>query len=148
MHSRDALYNWLQELIDNAADDTPLKDAVLFRNLRGSVDEAKKVIRVDCYGGEMAFTNFPSDEEFDVDFIIQFFVTPDTAGDNETEIGKLDQAKDLSFQMMRTVFRSMKTEVNWSGIKDADGSEWENTEESLGTVMRAVTYFFGKVNPY
>jgi hypothetical protein len=150
MTPRDALYDWLQGLIDDAADDTPLKDAVLFRNLRGSVETAQKIVRVDCYGGRRVPATDVQCKEQDVDAIVQFWYTLDLPGTGEVELEKLDAAKDASYEMFCVACDASKlsTGQTLAGRVDlVDGDEWENTEETLGTVLRAVTYWFVKINP-
>lgn len=149
MTPRDALYDWLGDLIDNAADDTPLKDAVLFRNLRGNVETTQKIVRVDCYGGRRVPATDDQCKEIDVDAIVQFWFTPDVPEEGETELEKLDEAKDASYAMACVVIDAahLSTGQTLNGQVDiVQGDEWENTEETLGTTLRAVTYWFLKIN--
>lgn len=143
MISRDKIYDWLNDLIAAAAVDTPLADALLFPNLRTSVDEAQKVIRVDCWAGQFTLTDEESREERNVDFVIQCVVTPETGGSDE--VAQLDAAKDESFQMARTIFREMAPS-GIPGLCQVWADEWEQGDPSFGAAKRGATYLFGKVN--
>jgi hypothetical protein len=142
MISRDAIYDWLQELVAASAVDAPLADAVLFPNLKGSIDETQKVIRVDCWAGEFTLTEEPEREERNVDFVIQCVVTPDEGSD---ELVQLDAAKEMSFQMVRTIFREMAPS-GLAGVCQAYADEWEQGDPSFGASNRGATYLYGKVN--
>lgn len=150
MRASTALYQWLLPQTKDEA--SPLFGASLFRSLRGSVDSARKVIRVDCYNGLFVRSSgvapAPEEQERNVRFIIQCFVSPDAASPSESELLKLEEAKDEAFLMARTIFQNMADEDNWLqyGVCTVYGDEFENTEETLGTTLRAVTYFFGEVN--
>lgn len=145
MISRDALYSFIESLITDAAPDTPLEDAESFRSLRGSVNEAVKVVRVDCFSGIFNVGEAKLSER-DVDFVIEFFVTPSEATEDADALAQLDAAKDLSFEMARTVFNEMATKQGWATICDAFGNEFDTATANLGGKERGATYFYGKVN--
>lgn len=149
MRSRNALYSWLEPQTNDP--DSPLYGAALFRSLRGSVDAARKVVRVDCYNGRFVLTadSNVEEEEQEVGFVIQCFVAPDAAGAGESELSKLEEAKDEAFAMAREIYLKLAAEDQWPsyGVCNVYGDEFENTEETLGAHLRAVTYLFGTVNP-
>lgn len=148
MIAQDALYDWLEGLIASAGTGTPLKNAVLFNNLRGGIGEAAgaKTIRVDTWSGKWTVTEETNREEQDVDFVIQCVVTPEAETTVLTELNQLDTAKALSHSMARTIFRAM-AENGVPGVCLAFGDEWETGEPSFGAANRGATYFYGKVNP-
>jgi hypothetical protein len=123
MITRDALYEFVGTLIENAAVDTPLYEAEIFRNLRTSVDEAVKVIRVECFTGQHALTDEERRKELVVRFTVQCWVLP--TDDTQEAI---DTACDESFEMSRTIFVAIAGEAN------------------LGSVRRGVTYLDGIIN--
>jgi hypothetical protein len=142
MITRDALYTFVETLVASAANGTPLKDAVSFRNLRTSVNEAKKVVRVECIDGTFCFSEEDVRKELRVRFTIQCWVTPD--GKDQTDI---DAAVDLSFEMARTIFDAMAGNADLGGkVCDAYGDQFETGEANLGTVRRGVTYLDGMIN--
>lgn len=142
MITRDALYDFTESLITGSDPEDPLYGAESFRNLRGSVDDAQKVVRIDVLEGEMCLTAEPIREELNVRFTAQFWVTPE--GDELTD---LDDATDESFDMARQFFRAMATDPGLSGgVCDSDASVFETGDANLGTIKRGVTYLDGTIN--
>jgi hypothetical protein len=153
MISRNALYNFLESVIETATaaeDDSPLKGAVSFRSLRGSVDEAKKVVRVDCYSGRVAKTDETRCRETDVDFVIEFYVTPDEATGELSALELQDAAVDLSFEMLYEAFDKLTDSagVTLNGNVDhLNTGEFDTGTANLGTISRGASYLYGKINP-
>lgn len=144
MITRNALYSFVETLIENAADGTPLKDALSFRNLRSSVDEAVKVVRVECFDGQHVMTVEDCRKEANVKFTVQCWVLPETEGDEQAAI---DTAVDDSFDMSRTIFEEMAADTSLGGLVcDSYADEFETGEANLGTVNRGVTYLDGTIN--
>jgi hypothetical protein len=149
MISLDALYNFIESLIDAAAPQTPLYGAIAFRNLRGSVDETRKIVRCECWQGRRAKTTDPECQEVEVKFIVEFYVTPDPPEPTASELQQLDAARDLSFEMMNVFFEALTDGDGPTLNKAVDvayGDEWENGEASFGTLLRGATYFYGNIN--
>lgn len=146
MIAKNALYSFVESLIDNSGPNTPLDGAVSFRNLRSSVDESTKIIRVECPAGQFVLTEQDSRKEANVLFTIQCWVTPDLNRYNDDE-SAIDAATDDSFEMARTIFEQIATEANLNGtICDVYGDDWESGEGSMGGTRRGVTYFDGIIN--
>jgi hypothetical protein len=129
MISRDKIYDWLQELVAASAVDAPLADAVLFPNLKGSIDETQKVIRVDCWAGEFTLTEEPEREERNVDFVIQCVVTPDEGSDELRSTGRgqgnefSNGTDDLSEKWHRRDSRAFARHTRMSGSRVTQVSE-------------------------
>jgi len=146
MISRNALYEAIETLIEDAADDTPLKDALSFRNLRSSVDEADKVVRVEVFTGRHAMTDEDHRKELGVKFTVQCWVTP--ADDTQEAV---DTAVDTSFDMSRVIFEALEGTSLGGNVCDCsfptdDGDNFETGEANLGTIRRGVTYLDGVIN--
>lgn len=146
MIARDALYSFVESLIDNAAYESPLYEAASFRNLRTSVDEAVKVVRVECFFGQYLLTEETKRQEANVQFTVQCWVLPDTnaATDEQTAI---DTAVDLSEAMAREIFENIAVTANLNGtVCDAYAETFESGEANLGAIRRGVTYLDGVIN--
>ena len=141
MITRDALYSFVQGLIDSAADDTPLKGAENFRDLRSSVDEADKVIRIEVFTGEHAMTDEAKRKELGVTFTIQCWVLPED--DSQAAI---DTAADESFEMSRAIYEGIEGTSLGGLVCDCSTGEFETGEANLGTIRRGVTYLDGVIN--
>lgn len=142
MITRDALYDFIDTLIDNAGEGTPLENAVIFPNIRGSVDDADKVVRVECFNGNHAMTDEDRRKELRVQFTIQCWVKP--TGDDLTDI---DTAVDLSFEMSRTIFRAIASDTSLNNkVCDCYADEFETGEANLGATRRGVTFLDGTIN--
>jgi hypothetical protein len=142
MITRNALYSFIETLIENAADDTPLKDAESFRNLRESVDEATKIVRVEVFTGEHAMTDEDHRKELGVMFTVQCWVTPE-----DQEQTSIDSAVDDSFDMSRAIFEAIAGDTSLGNkVCDCYGSTFETGEANLGTLRRGVTYLDGTIN--
>lgn len=146
MISRNALYSFLESVITDAPDDSALKDAASFRSLRGSVDESTKVVRCDCFSGRFAKSPDPQCEEIDVDFVVEFYKTPEDA----ESLSSQDAAKDLSFEMAKQFYNALTTRegATLGGQVDiTEGEEFDTDMASLGGVLRGTTYLYGTINP-
>lgn len=142
MITRDALYSFTENLISGSTGTEPLFDAVSFRNLRTSVDEANKVVRIDVLDGQMCMTEETTREELNVRFTAQFWVVP--AGD---ALADLDDATDESFAMARQFYRAMAANTSLSGLVcDSYADVFETGQANLGSVVRGVTYLDGLIN--
>lgn len=143
MITRDALYVFIENLIATAASGSPLDGAEVFRNLRTSVDEAIKVVRVECFVGEHCMTTETKRKELHVKFTVQCWVLPD----DDTQAA-IDTATDDSFEMSRTIFEAIAGDGTGFGglVCDAYADEFETGEGNLGTVRRGVTYLDGLIN--
>ena len=146
MISRNALYSFVESLIENAGIDEPLRDAVTFRNLRTSVDEAEKVIRIECFTGQHCMTTEDVRKELKVQFTIQCWVTPDNNRYSDEQIAN-DAAVDLSFDMSRVIFEAIAANTSLGGLVcDAECDEFESGEANLGATQRGVTFLDGVIN--
>jgi len=144
MISRNALYDFIEDLIDNAAVDSPLDGAQVFRNLKTSIDEAIKVVRVECFDGQHVMTTEDMRKELVVRFTVQCWVIPDLSSGDQLGI---DTAVDDSFDMSRVIFEAIAGETSLGGaVCDAYADEFETGEASLGTMMRGVTFLDGIIN--
>lgn len=144
MISRDALYDFVEDLIDNAEVDSPLDGAQVFRNLRTSIDEAVKVVRVECFLGDHCMTTEETRKELAVEFTIQCWVIPDLS---DGELAGMDAAVDDSFDMSRVIFEAMATDTSLGGrVCDSYSSKYESGEASMGTLSRGVTFLDGVIN--
>jgi hypothetical protein len=136
MITRNALYSFVESLIDAAANGEPLFEASSFRNIRTFVDEAEKVVRVECFDGQFCMSEEDVRKELGVRFTVQCWVLPED--DEQTSI---DTAVDLSFEMARTIFADLNGQVC-----DAYGDQFETGEANLGRQRRGVTYLDGIIN--
>jgi hypothetical protein len=150
MITRDALYDFIETLVDNADPSSALFDAASFRNLRGSVDTkedgtpVKKVVRVEVFVGQHCMTTEDKKKELNVEATIQCWVTPESEGD---ELANLDQACDDSFDMSRELFEAMAANTNLNGLVcDSYFDEFETGTANLGSFNRGVTYLDGTIN--
>lgn len=143
MITRNALYSFVESLVEAATDhDHPLYEAVTFRNLRSSVDETDKVIRVECFDGAFCFSEEEKRKELGVRFTVQCWVLP--GGEDQVDI---DTAVDLSFEMARAVFEGIAGNADLNGaVCDAYADEFETGEANLGRQRRGVTYLDGMIN--
>jgi len=150
MISLNALYAFIESLIAAADEETPLKDAVSFRNVRGPVDEAKKVVRCECWQGRRSKAGDDECKETEVKFIVEFYVLPEQPSADLDALARLDAARDESFEMMNVFFEALTdggagATLN-GAVEIAYGDEWENGEANLGTQRRGATYFYGQIN--
>lgn len=145
MIARDALYTFIENLIDASTSDDALYEAISFRNHRSDVDAATKVVRVDVIDGLMVVTDESSRKEEGVKFTIQFWVTPDSGSD---ELAALDDAKDVSFDMARQFFDALHEDQSLGGtVCLADADFFETGVVNMAGSQRGVTYLDGEVNP-
>lgn len=142
MITRNALYDFVEALIDAAVDGDALFDAVSFRNLRGSVNEAPKVVRVECIAGELNLSAEAKRKELNVEGTVQCWVQPATA--EETD---LDDAMDAAFDMAQAIHGAIANDPSLSGaVCDAQFREFETGYANLGAARRGVTYLDGVIN--
>jgi hypothetical protein len=142
MITRNALYSFVESLIDAAANGEPLFEASSFRNIRTFVDEAEKVVRVECFDGQFCMSEEDVRKELGVRFTVQCWVLPED--DEQTSI---DTAVDLSFEMARTIFEGIAGNADLNGqVCDAYGDQFETGEANLGRQRRGVTYLDGIIN--
>ena len=142
--SRNALYDFLEFVIGNAAEEDALFGTSSFRSLKGSVDEAVKVVRCDCFSGRFAKSGESHCEETDVDFVVEFYVTP-----NEETLEAQDAAKDLSLVMAKQFYDKLtdRDGVTLRGkVNIVNSDEFDTDMASLGAVLRGATYLYGKIN--
>ena len=144
MITRNALYDFIENLIRDADAGTALDEAFTFRNLRTSVDDARKLIRVECFDGQHAMTAESCRKELGVSFTIQCWVLPDEELPEQIAI---DEAIDLSFDMSRQIFEGIASDTSLNGaVCDSYANEFETGESNLGTTRRGVTYLDGIIN--
>ena len=142
MISRDALYTFIENLISESAVDSALDQAQVFRNLRTPVDEATKVVRVECFVGQFGQTDEDKRKELGVLFTVQCWAIPA----DETQVA-MDDATDLSFDMARAIFEGIAADPALDGtVCDCYADEFETGEANLGTIRRGVTYLDGIMN--
>lgn len=142
MITRNALYAFTEALIDASDSSDPLFEAQSFRNLTSSVDEAAKVVRIECLDGQLTRTDETKREELNVRFTAQFWVTPDS--DEQTD---LDDATDVSFEMAKQFFRAMADDPGLSNaVCDSYADIFETGFGNLGSARRGVTYLDGLIN--
>jgi hypothetical protein len=142
--TREALYDFIQTVIDASDVSDALNGAEVFRNLRTSVDEAEKVVRVEVLAGQHCMSEEDVRKEIGVQATIQSWVKPDLdAGDEQQAI---DDATDLSFEMSREIFRAIAGDPGLDGrVCDSSFEEFETGEANLGG-RRGVTYLDGIIN--
>lgn len=142
MITRDALYDFTEALITGSGPTDPLYAAESFRNIRSSVDEADKVVRIECFAGNFRPTSEEKQKEANVSFTAQFWVKPES-----DEQADMDTATDLSVEMARQFFDAMAANTNLSGLVcDSWADEFETGEANLGSIRRGVTYLDGLIN--
>ena len=142
MITRDALYSVIENLVATAGQSSALYEAESFRNLRTSVDEARKVVRVECLDGQFTLTTDPMRKELNVRATIQCWVLPDSS-----DLPDLDAATDESFEMAREIFEELASNPGLDGgVCDVSFEIFETSEASLGAILRGVTYLDGVIN--
>lgn len=145
MITRNALYDFTDALITNAPDGSALSGAYSFRNLKSSVDEFVKVVRIDCIEGQLCRTDEAKKEELNVRFTAQFWVTPEPS--NNDEEAALDDAIDLSFDMAKQFYNGMADDPGLGGLVcDSYADVFETGDAKLGSINRGVTYLDGLIN--
>jgi hypothetical protein len=143
MISRNALYDFVEALIASAAVDSPLYDAESFRRLRTSVDQARKVVRVDCVVGEFTLANEPKDTEVNVEGTIQCWVMPTDTSETE-----LDNATDASFDMAQAIYNAIAPNSTLNeAVCFIRFGQFETGNGSMGGSLRGVTYLDVMINP-
>lgn len=144
MITRNALYSFIENLISQANAGDALYQAQSYRNLRTSIDEAVKVVRIECTTGQFIVGQEPKRSEANVRTTIQCWVIPDVEGEANA---MLDVATDDSFEMARKIFDSLASNTNLgAGVCDAYFDEFETGYGNMGTSRRGVTYLDGTVN--
>lgn len=142
MISRDAIYDFLDDVITNADASSALHGAVLFRNLRNNVDVATKVVRVDCVTGIRVTSDEPRSREANVRCTIQFYCLPD-----DVEEPQLDEAMDISFDMMMQAGDALDLDP---GLDDkvcvSSFEEFETGYANIGSTRYGVTWLDGVIN--
>lgn len=151
MITRNALYDFIQTVIDDADIDDALNGAEVFRNFRTSIDVAEKVVRVETTTGQFCVATEDKLKERNVRATIQCWVLPDvTQADDEQSA--VDDATDVSFDMAQALFEAIEgdptlndkvCDVSFEGDDDLG---FETGEANLGTVRRGVTYLDGLIN--
>jgi hypothetical protein len=115
----------------------------VFRSLRTSVDEARKVVRVECFTGEL---DVGEREENNVQSTIQCWVLPDFDSYG-TEQEAIDAAADESFDMAKAIYTAIAPNMDLNGmVCTADFREFETGQAKLGSAQRGVTYLDGVIN--
>src|SRR6185369_5703375 len=101
MITDDALYSVLNTAITAAAPATPLYQALLYANTRGTiaVDTVTKIVRIDIQSGIFEVANETKFQEKQVDTVIQCFAK--LGGETLADI---DAALDISSSMARAIF--------------------------------------------
>lgn len=142
MIARDALYTFIESLITAAAPSSALFDAASFRNLRGAVDTAQKVVRVECLEGELVLTDEAARKEMNVRSTIQTYCLP-----TDLEETSLDDAADTSFEMAREIYEAVAGDPSLNaGVCDAQFREFETGHANLGATRYGVTWLDGIIN--
>lgn len=142
MITRNALYDFVDALIEAAPQSSPLSDARSFRSLRGSIDDAVRIVRVEVTEGYHALSSDPKLKELRVQAVIQCWVLPED--DSEAA---LDDATDESFEMSRAIFEAVAQSSHLSGkVCDTDFQQFETGYANLGSIRRGVTYLDGVIN--
>lgn len=146
MITRNAIYSFIENLIETSAPDDALYEAISFRTLRASVDEAVKVVRVDCVTGTHNVLSVDGNRkrERNVQTTIQCFMTPDV--NLEPDVA-MEEATDVSFAMSQQIFDAMAISPSLNGtVCDAYFEDFETGEANLGATRRGVTYLDGTIN--
>ena len=142
MITRDALYTKIESLIEDAVIGDALFDAVSYRNLRGDINTATRIVRIECIIGKMCMTTETKRQELNVESTIQCWVMP-----SGTEESDLDTAMDASFEMAREIFEGIASDTALGGaVCDAYFDEFETGYANLGAARRGVTYLDGTIN--
>lgn len=142
MISRNALYEFIEGLIEAAAVGDALYEAVIYRNIRNSVDQNRKVVRIEVLTGEHCMTSEDMRKELGVEATIQCWVLPEGTG-----LTDLDAAADASFDMSREIFEAIAGNTSLGGrVCDCDFREFETGHANLATAKRGVTYLDGVIN--
>lgn len=142
MIARNSLYTFIEDLIDNAGTESALYEAMSFRNVRGSIDESTKVVRVECFTGEFVLSTEAKRSEAKVESSIQCYVTP--SGLEETD---LDAAIDLSFDMAKEIHDAIAGDPGLNGsLCDAQFRNFATGFGNLGATRRGVTEMEGLIN--
>ncbi len=143
MISRDAIYDYLEPIIDNAVDGDALYGAEIYPNVHTSVDKATKIIRVQCFAGQFVMSEEECRQEANVQTTIQCWVMPASTDDTA-----LDDAMDTSLDMAKDVFTALAGDNTGLGGKVADSyfDEFETGFANLGSTRRGVTYLDGIIN--
>ncbi len=141
MITRDALYEFIEDLIDAAGAGTALENAVSARNLRTSTD-TEKIIRVECFAGFHVMTATDKEKEKNVRTTIQSIVTPATVEQED-----LDDAVDLSFDMGREIFEAIANDPSLGNLVcDSYFDEFETGPLNIGATVKGATYLDGLIN--
>lgn len=142
MITRNALYTFIESTIDAADVTSPLFGASSFRNLRGSVDAAAKVIRVEVFTGELTRADADRDTEKMIEAEIQCWVTPVSTTESD-----LDTATDESFDMAKTLHDAIADNPGLDGtVCDAQFRKFETGFANIGSTRMGVTYLDGLIN--
>ena len=143
MNSRSALYSFIESLIESSTSGDPLFEAQSARNLRTSVDQATKMVRVECFTGELTLTTEQRRRELMVQSTIQCWVLPEDVND----ITSLDAAVDMSFEMAVQIHDAIANNPDLAaGVCDSQFREFETGHANLGATLRGVTYLDGLIN--
>lgn len=145
MTPKNALYQVIENAIKTVGNSSPLVGAVTLRSLKGSVDEASKVVRVQSLlSGQMSPVDEPQRQYNDADYIVQCFCKPD--GDTLKEE---DEALEKSLEMAYAIFRIINSNYSLDGAV-CDAAEelggFDCDYETLGGQRFASTYLYGKFN--
>lgn len=141
MITRDAIYDFLDDVITASGPSDALYGAVLFRNLRDRVD-AVKVVRVDVVTGTFVPASEPKLSEADVQCTIQFHCLPD-----DVEEASMDDAVDISFNMMTQAAEAIAADPSLSGeVCSSYFAEWQTGYENIGATRYGVTWLDGVIN--
>jgi hypothetical protein len=143
MIARQALYDYIEALINASSATDALNNAVSFRRWTGSVDEAIKVVRVDVSVGNFTLTENDNEKERNVEFTVQCHVLPDSDSGADMEA-----ASDESFAMARQIFTALASDSTGLGgfVCDCYSDEFEMGEINIGATRRACTYLDGMIN--
>lgn len=143
MISQEALYDFVDALITNAPPNDPLYEAVSLRNLRGSVDVARKVVRVECSTGQFNVANEAFRTEVNVQGTIQCWVLPISTDEADIYAASIEahtMTKHISGVI--ALFPDLDNTICFAEFRD-----WETGYASLGSSRRGVSYLDGIINP-
>jgi hypothetical protein len=141
MISRNALFTFIESLIEAAASDDALYEAVSSRNVRAQVTPVK-IVRVDCFVGEHCLTEESHRKELLVKSVIECFARPAS-----TKQADMDDAADISFDMSREIFEAIAESPSLGGaVCDAYFAEFETGTANFGSALHGVTYLDGMIN--
>lgn len=142
MITRDALYAVIEDEIANSLPADALYQAISYRNLRGPVDAATKVVRVECSTGQHCMTEEDKRKELNVQATIQTYCLPTT-----TDEADLDDAMDTSFDMSRQIFVRIATDPNLNGsVCDSYFDDFETGYANLVGTRFGCTWLDGLIN--